>query len=279
MTLSDMNIMTDLQDLGDYHYLSDEEEVDFIDKVKNHLDTLKSKPSQSIWNLAWQDVYEAGEKSPTYLNNSNMCLDGKQVCRWNQRYITTENPLLEKQYHETILVNITKKYFTNLDCVVEFGCGTGHNLKTIQNLLPDIKVAGSDFTNSSLTILDSIGIEGFFFDMIKDSFDKIPEGLRTSSNIGVLTMGSMEQIGDEWNNFFNVISELQPTVCAHVEPLVELYDEKNPIDDLAIQYHHGRGYLKGFLPFLQDNNLIHLCERTTFGNCFNEGYMVVIWKP
>ena len=34
MTLSDMNIMTDLQDLGDYHYLSDEEEVAFINNVK-----------------------------------------------------------------------------------------------------------------------------------------------------------------------------------------------------------------------------------------------------
>ena len=58
---------------------------------------------------------------------------------------------------------------------MKYSCGRAglvHNIKTIQNLLPDIKVAGSDFTNSSLTILDSIGIEGFFFDMIKDNFDK-----------------------------------------------------------------------------------------------------------
>ena len=279
MALSDMNITIDLQNFGDYRYLSDEEEVAFINNVKTHLDSVKPKPSQSIWNSAWQDVYDAGLNHPSYLDNANLHLHGEQIYRWNKKYITTSNPLLEKQYHDAMVVNIAKNYFTNLDSVIEFGCGTGHNLKTIQEILPNLRLSGSDFTNSSLAMLDRIGIDGFFFDMIQDDLNKIPTEIGKCSNMGVLTVGSMEQIGSEWNNFFNVLLELNPTVCVHVEPFVELYEKGNPVDDLAIQYHHGRGDLKGFLPFLQNNNSIHLCERTTFGNCFNEGYMVVIWKP
>ena len=73
-------------------------------------------------------------------------------------------------------------------------------------------------------------------------------------------------------------------LCVHIEPIVELYDECNPLDFLAGVYHRKRGYLEGFLPHLQAlerKKKIELLEVTkaTFGGIHHMAYSVIVWRP
>ncbi|GAI42232.1 unnamed protein product [marine sediment metagenome] len=42
-----------------------------------------------------------------------------------------------------------------------------------------------------------------------------------------------------------------PVLCIHVEPTIELYDESNLVDYLAIKFHKKRGYAENYLTRLR----------------------------
>jgi hypothetical protein len=69
-----------------------------------------------------------------------------------------------------------------------------------------------------------------------------------------------------------------------MEPLLDLYDEANLVDYLAIRYHKKRGYLNGFLPALRDlaaKGRVEILDmrRFYFGSFYHEGYSYVAWRP
>ena len=96
---------------------------------------------------------------------------------------------------------------------------------------------------------------------------------------GVLTCGSMEQLGEEYGPFLKALSGIKPKVCVHVEPCVELYDESNLFDKTAAMYHRSRGYLGRWIEVVEKMGEVLLKCRTGFGCIYNEGYSVVVWKP
>ena len=280
MTSSRACITTEISDLGvDYSYLTEYEKSDLMDQIRAHIDTVSSRPSQTQWNAAWQDIYDSELEQPKYLQSARASLTKGGIFRWNQDYITTRDAHLEKKYHESTLVNIVEDYFQNVEYVVELGCGTGHNLEAIAAMRPDLKVYGSDFTDSSLRCLERRRIPGFKFDLLESDQSNIPAELkRNHSKVAIFTMGALEQVGDQVQGFLDFCCSFAPQECIHVEPIVELYDESNPVDKLAIDYHHARGYLKGFFTKLQEQDLLKSYERSTFGNTFNEGYTILRWK-
>lgn len=69
-----------------------------------------------------------------------------------------------------------------------------------------------------------------------------------------------------------------------MEPLLDLYDETNLVDALAIRYHRKREYLFGFLPHLKNLAALGKIEimeirRLYFGSLYHEGYSYVAWRP
>ena len=282
MTALKASITPDIDYLGvEYAYLDYYEKSGLMDQIRSHIDTVGARPTQKQWDAAWQEIYDAELNDPMWLqsNANRLSLIAGTIFRWNQEYITAVDPKLEKKYHEGVVKNIIQHYFSNVDYVVEFGCGTGHNLRTVQAQRPDIRVYGSDFTASSLKCLDRLDIPGFKFDL-RDSDDRsVPMELKHNhSRVGILTVGALEQVGSYFSNFIKFCRSFQPSECVHVEPIVELYDDSNPVDRLAIDYHHARGYLSGFFPALKEDGLLKSYERSTFGNSFNEGYTVLRWN-
>ena len=94
----------------------------------------------------------------------------------------------------------------------------------------------------------------------------------------------MEQLGSRYQPFLEYLLENRPQICVHLEPIVELYREGNPLDQAAIRYHERRGYLAGFLTTLKTleaSGKISLLkvQRLFFGGFYHEGYSVVVWKP
>jgi hypothetical protein len=99
-----------------------------------------------------------------------------------------------------------------------------------------------------------------------------------------ITMASMEQLNTKYENFLNYLMAHKPSICLHLEPLIELYDKDDLFDHLAFQYHRKRGYLNGFLTSLRnleaEGKLSILdVRRLFFGSMFHEGYSIVIWRP
>ena len=75
----------------------------------------------------------------------------------------------------------------------------------------------------------------------------------------------------------------KPKLVVHLEPTIELYDENNLIDYLAIIFHRKRGYTQGYLTLLQELELKGVLEiikvkRLEFGSTFMEGFTYIIWK-
>lgn len=74
-----------------------------------------------------------------------------------------------------------------------------------------------------------------------------------------------------------------PQICIHLEPITELLDSDNRLQDLSIKYINKRNYLRNFytsLKKLHDDNKIEIIDakRTTFGSFLLEGYSLVAWR-
>lgn len=147
--------------------------------------------------------------------------------------------------------------------VYEFGCGNGHNLR------PGDK--GFDWSEAAVAKVLERGLEAELFDMFDPKGMKIP-GI-------AMTFHAMEQLGKNFQPFFDFLKAAKPAVVIHVEPLLELYGE-SLLDYLAILYHKKRHYLDGYVPAILASGVevVHL-QRTYFGNLYHEAYSLMVWKP
>ena len=109
-------------------------------------------------------------------------------------------------------------------------------------------------------------------------------GFLLPAGTGVLTVASLEQVGDRWRDFISYLIGQRPKICVHIEPVSELLDSKILLDNLSIKYFEKRNYLNGFLTGLRELEesgkvIIHRAQRTGIGSLFIEGYSIVVWEP
>ena len=143
MTALKASITPEVADLGvDYTYLDYYDKSTLMDQIRSHIDTVGARPTKKQWDAAWQEIYDSELNQPKYLQSARASLIAGNIFRWNQDYIAATDPKLEKKYHERALKNIVEQYFSNVDYVVELGCGTGHNLEAISRERSDIRVYG-----------------------------------------------------------------------------------------------------------------------------------------
>ncbi|NQV55751.1 MAG: hypothetical protein HQ503_07830 [Rhodospirillales bacterium] len=99
----------------------------------------------------------------------------------------------------------------------------------------------------------------------------------------VLTLHSMEQLGENAEPFLDYLIAGRPQIALHLEPVIELYDEAVPFDGLAAAYTRKRNYLSGFLTALRQRQAdgkveIIKTHRSGFGSTYHEPYTIVVWK-
>ena len=180
---------------------------------------------------------------------------------------------------------LTSSFFSNFDHVVEFGCGTCLKLVVLHNLFPSLKLFGCDWAQANLDIADKLserfGIVGKKFDMLTlDGGDDLP----SLKNAGVLTVASMEQLGNSWQPFFNFVLRCQPKIVVHFESVEEFYGRDRLFDLSAMLYHRKRNYLKSYLSALKSlekKGCVEILESKRFylGDNRHEGSNLVVWKP
>lgn len=269
-----MSFKVDLKNLDiDYNVIRGENYAFLEKKLQLQLQTQHDKPTAEGWEAGYADLLKEDRFQPKYLTDND-----KKIYRYNGNFIKCEDTQVEKKYLKELLNNIIgpNEYvydiFPNTKQIVEFGAGTGHNLITLSKTWIGKKYLGFDFSLSAVEIMKKHGLKSFYFNMYDPNYFW---DLRDSV---VLTVGAMEQLGDNFQPFADYLLASKANLFVHIEPIVEFYDPQNSFDQLAIEYHKKRHYLGEYYTYLKEKKVRILHEeRTYFGNLFNEGYSILIW--
>lgn len=206
--------------------------------------------------------------------------------RIDGEFAESASPLLELRLLRLLQEVVGHTFLGDLDDIVEFGCGTGHNLiHAHMTYAPKSRLLGLDWAESSQDLLARVSLslgtplKGRAFNYFDPhSFSPLPE------NSGVMTMCSLEQVGAHFQDFVQYLLEQKPAIVVHIEPMPDLLDPSRLMDWLSIEYARKRAYLDGFLPYLvglQENRQLEilLTSRSGVGSFFIDGYQVCVWRP
>ncbi len=248
--------------------------------------SIAGREGKERWERGWEENlnnfiksnYDMAELIPKYVRQN-------QVCRLNQEYIYPISPHFEFNVFTVLRLWLFNKFLPHVGSVFEFGCGPGYNLVLLGKLFPDKRLYGLDWSEAAVETVNLLGtkfnsnISGRTFDLFNPDYD-----LHIPSKSAIITIGCLEQIGDSSMLFIEFARVKQPDICIHVEPVVELYDDNNLVDHLAIKFHRCRNYLTNFLPNLmelQKSGKIEMIsvKRVYFGSLFHDGWSLIIWKP
>lgn len=237
------------------------------------------------WEKGWEKHLEEFKQANYNLDLlvAKFAMKG-EYNRLQGNLIKVENNSFEGDFVNIIRLYLFNKYYKNIDTLYEFGAGTGVNLVAASEVFPKMKLVGLDWASSSIEIINFLKekLKTNIFGKRMDLF-KPDEKYQLDKNSAILTIGTLEQLGENFKPFINYILKNKPKVCIHLETLYEIYNQDNLLDFLAARYLEQRKYLIGFLPFLKDlerKKRIKIIEiRRTFGSLYHEGYTYIVWKP
>jgi len=260
--------------------------LDVLKKIESDTQIIGAAGRQDVWEQGWegnlQDFINSGYNLDTL---TPKFIRPNQVIRFKGNYIMPSNPMFELDYFRVFRRWLFNKYLRDVDSIYEFGCGTGFNLVELAQLYPEKKLHGLDFVPSSRDLVNKIGevygwkITGYLFDMLSPD-----ENFEIENNSAIFTIGAIEQLAGNFEPFLQFLFKSSPELCIHIEPTIELYDENNLIDYLAMKFHRKRGYTENYLTRLREleaQNRIEILKvkRPFFGGLYMEGYSHMIWKP
>ena len=260
--------------------------LEVIKRIEADTQKIGAEERKQVWERGWREAlneYVDSDFSPERLVPK--FIRPNQPVRLNQDYVLPSNSNFELAYVEVLREWMFREFFSDVEEVHEFGCGTGFNLVSLASIYPDKRLFGSDFVPASVEMVNRIAaqqrlpIRARLFDMITP-----PQDYELGRGAGVFTFGSLEQLASKFEAFLSFLRERRPRLCLHVEPTVELYDENNLVDHLAIRFHRKRGYTEGLLPRLKalaaagDIELMRV-SRLNFGSLMLEGYNLMVWRP
>jgi hypothetical protein len=209
----------------------------------------------------------------------------KKFLRYNQDIVVAQNTDLEYGLFTIARYVIFQKYLSGFDRIYEIGCGSCQNLYLLSELFPEKDIFGMDFTNASVKIGDYIAfkmnkkIKVTTLNMLRPNTAKkmLPQS-------AVITIHALEQLGSNFKKIFSYILDSKPGIVIHLEPILELYEQDNLYDYLALLYSQKRNYLNGYFTFLKELEKqrkikILAARRSYFGGNMHEGNSLIVWKP
>lgn len=273
-----------------YQILSNKEEqellLDILKKIHMDSQVIGAPDREQVWHDGWEenliDFRETKEKKsivPKFIRSN-------QVIRLNGKFVKTDNSFFERDFAKLLQLFLYEKFLTeDITEVHEFGSGSGFNLVHLSEKRPDLKLFGSDFVQSSVTLLKelashyNIDLTSRQFNMLSPDYD-----YKIGENSVVFTHGAIEQLASKYEAFIDFLIDKKPKLCFHIEPTVEVYNENDIFDYLQIMFHEKRGYSSGMIHFLKEKQILGKIKdlnmkRVFFGSKFMEGYTVTSWSP
>jgi SAM-dependent methyltransferase len=260
--------------------------LDILKKIGSGQLTVVGKKKRVIWEKGWSENlqnflkknYDINELIPRYYRPG-------QVLRIYRNYATTYDPNFEFNFFKVFRLWFFKKYLKDAESVYEFGCGPGHNLIALAELYPEKRIHGLDWAVASRDLVNKIAeaykynITGHLFDMFSPD-----ENMEIANSSVIMTIGTLEQLGRDYESFLQFLLKKSPMLCLNVEPFCELYDKNHLLDYIAIKYQEKRKYLVGYLNRLrqlESEGKIEILktQRMLFGGLHYDGWSFVVWKP
>ena len=249
-----------------------------LKRIESDTQIVGAPDRAEVWERGWAEVMAKFRGNPIKESLIPAFIHQTQPVRWRQEFCTPTvdmNELDHVRYIQTLLADFLK----DCDPIAEFGCGTGYNLVALAECFPIKYFCGYDFAQSAVDLVHQaawamqLNINSEQYDM------KHPRGV-LAEGTGVFTFGAIEQLAGEFKPFMEWLISQKPRIVIHVEPMIELLDENNLVDYLAIMFMKKRGYTSGLLPWLQNDPRIEVfhVERTGFGSLMIEGYNIVCWR-
>lgn len=264
-------MIIDLPEPTDYQVLTEAEQEVLCQEILAEVSTRQFKPagehSREHWNEAWSNQ----DAVPYFMRPA-------QFLRVNGQFVRPFDEWLELRWYQRFRRMLGRRYLQEVATLYEFGCGNGWNLAASQEFYLGKRLVGLDWADSGVQHLPA-GIEGRVFDFFHPDYD-----LKLDAGCGIWTVGALEQTGTGWEPFLEYLLTNRPDICVHVEPMLEWYDPKNPVDATAIEYHLARNYWRGFSMKIgelarQGKAKILEQKRSYFGSKYIEGYSVFCWRP
>ena len=258
-----------------------------IEKIKNDKQVIAGPDRKLAWQKGWTenlDLYKNSRGIETTLI-PKFVRSGQEI-RWKGHYYKTADPNFELNYIDVLRSFVYQTYFTELDSLYEFGAGTGFNLLHFSKLNENLNLIGTDFVESAVELMREVGkdfnlkLESHVFDMLNPASSE----LRIKKNSGVVTFGSLEQLGSVISPIIEYFVNEKPNICVHIEPMIELYNPQSLEDYLAIWFQGKRGYTSGLISEItklesEGKAKIIKLQRLNFGSLMMEGFNMLVWKP
>lgn len=269
-----------------YRILSKDEKekvmIKVIDKLMSDL-KISGSHRKDDWENGWK------ENLVDYIESNNIntlipkFVKKNEVIRFQGNYILPLDSNFETNFVKILRYYLFSKYFNDIDVIYEFGCGTGLNLVALNELFPEKTLYGLDWSESSCNIVNELSKKLNIKNMKSVVFDMFhPININLSSKSGIFTIGAMEQLGTNFNEFLNFIINEKPLIVINIEVNYEILDKNNLFDYLAATYIEKRNYLRGFhkkLKELENEGIIEIIEdKEIFGGLYHNGYSSIIWK-
>jgi hypothetical protein len=243
------------------------------------------KHRHARWEAGWSENLEAFRASSYDLSAlvPKFVRRGEPV-RMLGDYIQPLSQDFDVDYIRLIVSWLYLRYFSETSEIHEFGCGTAQNLVPAALIYPGRPLFGYDWATASRLIIEDMAryhhfnIQGRVLDMFAPDVD-----VTLAQGAGVVTIGSLEQLGTDFNAFLDFLLAKRPGVVANVDCFNELYLQDHLPDQLAYRYDRKRGYLFGWIDRLREHaaagRLEILDMKRTYGNLFHDGHSYVVWRP
>jgi hypothetical protein len=261
------------------HFIQEYKKIIFEDDLKK-----SGRMRLGDWESGWNENLEIYKNNSSELSLIPKYIKKSSFFRINGKLAESSNEyfeyILAKLHHQAIALKFLKEF----DSIYEFGCGTGLNLISFNEVLPSKKYIGLDWCESSKSIINEVKknndinltFETFnFFEPRNISFDK---------NSAVCTITSLEQVGEEFKNFIDLLVKERPGIVIHIEPIVDWYNMDSELESLSVYYHKKRGYLDGLVGYLEEleskKRISILAKfKTKFGESRHNPFSLIVWKP
>lgn len=279
----------DSLDLGPYSY--HQLHLEKISDIDNFIAECESETSEfkvagehriSDWEQGWSGsgivskVDGAPEDDlPFYFKKNTHIRVGDHVYRDLGEY---GEFVLLRNLQTMVFNNLKDNLLSHAQSIVEYGCGTGHNIRFLKDLMPGIDTwSGCDWAQSAVDRVVGQGIVGAEFARRVNYFD--PEtfwGPRIP--FVAFTNASLEQAGSNYREFISFLVNTDTCIGGiHIEPIRELLGSTH-LDKNAFEYCERRGYLTNFLGFLKSHP-VHILKSHNYGlgSKYISGYQLLVW--
>lgn len=244
------------------------------------------KERQGAWENGWQQNLDEFIRSGHDVEALVPKYYKKHVpVRLLRDYVLPEDPDFVLNFARLFRNWLFRRYLRDAGSIYEFGCGPATHLAWLAQEYPEKKLYGFDWARPSQHIIREMAghygwkISGGNFDFFAPHAD-----LTLDSHSAVFTFGALEQVGTKHEDFLQFLLRARPSICIHVEPIHEFYDERCLSEYLALKYHKRRKYLDGYLTRLRELETqgrveILRLHHQQFGNLYDDSHSLVVWRP